>query len=98
MIPDNRLTGCNGHLRGGVGEYKKIFMVPASDRGKSVSVIFDGIYNRSDVYINGHHLGFRPYGFVQIEYDLTPYLHYGKNNEIYVRVNNPSANDSIARW
>lgn len=98
MIPNSRLTGCNGHLRGGVGEYKKIFMVPASDRGKSVSVIFDGIYNRSDAYINGHHLGFRPYGFVQIEYDLTPYLHYGKNNEIYVRVNNPSANDSIARW
>ena len=98
MIPDSRLTGCNGHLRGGVGEYKKTFLVPASDKGKAVSVIFDGIYNRSDVYINGHHLGFRPYGFVQIEYDLTPYLNYGKSNEIYVRVNNPSANDSIARW
>ena len=64
MIPDSRLTGCNGHLRGGVGEYKKTFSVPASDQGKAVSVIFDGIYNRSDVYINGHHLGFRPYGFV----------------------------------
>lgn len=98
MIPDSRLTGCNGHLRGGVGEYKKVFRIPASDKGKAISVIFDGIYNRSDVYVNGHHLGFRPYGFVQIEYDLTPYLNYGSENELYVRVNNPSDNDSIARW
>ena len=98
MIPDNRLTGCNGHLRGGLGEYKKIFTIPASDKGRAVSVIFDGIYNRSDVYLNGQHLGFRPYGFAQIEYDLTPYLKYGKENELYVKVNNPSDNDSIARW
>ena len=98
MIPDSRLTGCNGHLRGGKGEYKKTFSVPAADKGKAISVIFDGIYNRSDVFINDHHLGFRPYGFVQIEYDLTPYLNYGGVNNIYVRVNNPSDNDSIARW
>ena len=98
MIPDSRLTGCNGHLRGGMGEYKKVFRVPAADRGRAISILFDGIYNRSDVYINGHHLGFRPYGFVQIEYDLTPYLKFGEENELYVRVNNPSDNDSIARW
>ena len=98
MVPDKRLTGCNGHLRGGVGEYKKTFHVPASDKGKAIAVVFDGIYNRSDVYLNGQHLGFRPYGFVQIEYDLTPHLKFGEDNELYVRVNNPSHNDSIARW
>ena len=98
MIPDSRLTGCNGHLRGGLGEYKKEFTIPASDRGRKISVHFDGIYNRSSVYINNHHLGFHPYGFTEIEYDLTPYLNYGGKNTIYVRVNNPSDNDSIARW
>ena len=98
MIPDSRLTGCNGHLRGGIGEYKKRFVVPKSDKGRKVTIVFDGIYNRSDVTINGHHLGFRPYGFVQIAYDLTPYLIYGGENEIYVKVNNPSDNDHIARW
>ena len=98
MIPDSRLTGCNGHLRGGKGEYKKTFSLSAADKGKAVSILFDGIYNRSRVYLNGHLLGFRPYGFVQIEYDLTPYLNYGKENELRVTVNNPSDNDSIARW
>lgn len=98
MVPDNRLTGCNGHLRGGKGEYKKKFFITDSDRGKAISIVFDGIYNRSNVYLNGHHLGFRPYGFVQLEYNLTPYLKYGKENELYVTVDNPSDNDSIARW
>ena len=43
--------------------------------------------SKSDVYINGKHLGHRPYGFCSIEYDLTPYLHTGKENVIAVRVN-----------
>lgn len=98
MVPDPRLTGCNAHLRGGVGEYRKTFTLPRSERGRAVAVVFDGIYNRSDVYLNGHHLGFRPYGFVQVEYDLTPFLRWDGENELRVRVNNPSANDSIARW
>ncbi len=98
MIPDSRLTGCNGHLRGGTGEYRKTFKVDKKDKGRNISIIFDGIYNRSTVSVNGHKLGFRPYGFVQIEYDLTPYLKWGEDNEIYVKVDNPSDNDHISRW
>ena len=98
QVPDGRLTGCNGHLHGGVGDYRKTFTIPAKDKGRAISILFDGIYNRSTVSVNGHKLGFRPYGFCYIEYDLTPYLHYGGQNELTVNVNSPSANDSIARW
>lgn len=95
---DNTLSGAGGQLPGGVGWYRNTFSVPASDKGRRVSVLFDGIYNRSDVYLNGHHLGFRPYGFCYIEYDLTPYLNVGGENVLAVRVNNPSDPASIARW
>ncbi|MCR5312894.1 MAG: DUF4982 domain-containing protein [Bacteroidaceae bacterium] len=95
---NEKLSGCNGHMAGGWGEYKKTFHVAAKDKDKSFSILFDGIYNRSTVYINGHKLGFRPYGFCYIEYDMTPYIHYDKENEIYVTVNSPNDNDSIARW
>ena len=95
MIPDSRLTGCNGHLRGGKGEYRKTFHLPKSDKGRCISIVFDGIYNRSNVYVNGHNLGFRPYGFCQIIYDMTPYIKYGEDNEIYVTVDNPSGNDHM---
>ena len=68
------------------------------DKGRRIAVLFDGIYSRSDVYVNGQHLGFRPYGFCYQEYDLTPYLNYGAENVLAVRVNNPLEHDSVARW
>ena len=95
---DDKLSGSIANLPGGTGYYRKTFTVPASDRGKTVKILFDGIYSRSDVYINGHHLGFRPYGFVYLEYDLSEYLNYGAENVLAVRVHNPDDNEHIARW
>ena len=94
---DHSISGSAAHLPGGIGWYRKAFIVPASYKDKSVSVLFDGIFHQSDVYINGKHLGFRPYGFCSIEYDLTPYLKYGEKNIISVRVDR-SGKDNIARW
>lgn len=95
---DDKISGSIANLPGGTGYYRKTFTLPASDRGKTVKILFDGIYSRSDVYLNGHHLGFRPYGFVYLEYDLSPYLNYGGENVLAVRVHNPDDNESIARW
>lgn len=86
------------HLPGGIGWYRKMFRVDKKDKGRRIAVLFDGIYSRSDVYVNGQHLGFRPYGFCYQEYDLTPYLNYGAENVLAVRVNNPLEHDSVARW
>ena len=94
---DFSVSGSAAHLPGGIGWYRKTFAVPASHKGKSISILFDGIFHQSDVYINGHHLGFRPYGFCSIEYDLTPYLNYGGKNTVAVRVDRSGKND-IARW
>ena len=55
---------------------RKTFEISKKDERKKISVLFDGIYSRSEVYINGHHLGFRSYGFSYLEYDLTPYIIY----------------------
>ena len=79
--------GSAAYLPGSAGWYRKSFTVPESYKGKQVSILFDGIFHQSDVYINGQHLGFRPYGFCSIEYDLTPYLKTGAGNVIAVRVN-----------
>lgn len=94
---DNDVSGSAANLPGGIGWYRKSFIVPEFYKNKSVSILFDGIFHQSDVYINGKHLGFRPYGFCSIEYDLTPYLKIGEKNTICVRVNR-SGKDDIARW
>ncbi len=94
---DNSVSGSAAHLPGGIGWYRKTFFVPEKYDGKRVSILFDGVYHQSDVYINGHHLGFRPYGFCSIEYDLTPYLSYGSDNVIAVRVDRKEKQE-VCRW
>ena len=86
-----------GALPGGIGWYRKTFMLPASANGKSVFIDFDGVYRNSEVWINGHYLGKRPYGYISFEYDLTPYLNYGaQENVIAVKVDNSQQPNS--RW
>ena len=63
--------GSAAYLPEGIGWYRKTFKLPSSYKGRCISILFDGIFQQSDVYINGQHLGFRPYGFCSIEYDIT---------------------------
>src|ERR1019366_1441992 len=48
--------------RGGIGWYRKTFIVPAASKNKLIYIDFDGVYQKSTVWINGHKLGFRPNG------------------------------------
>ena len=86
---DNPSTPGGGALPGGIGWYRKTFTLPETDRDKVIYVDFDGVYRNSEVWINGHSLGFRPNGYVSFRYDLTPYLRYGSQpNGIAVKADN----------
>src|SRR6266516_2019998 len=93
---DNPAGVAGGALPGGVGWYRKSFVVPRSDSGKLVFVEFDGVYRNSEVWINGQYLGKRPYGYSSFQYELTPHLRYGARNVIAVRVDNSQQPNS--RW
>jgi len=84
-----------GALPGGIGWYRKTFTVSASDTSRRMSVEFDGVYRNSEVWINGHDLGKRPYGYSSFSSALTPYLRAGEN-VIAVRVDNSKQPNS--RW
>ena len=51
------LASCTGYLPGGTGWYKKKLKIADELKGKKLYVYFEGVYNRSEVYINGHLLG-----------------------------------------
>lgn len=86
-----------GALPGGIGWYRKNFNVPATAQGKLVFIDFDGVYRNSEVWLNGHYLGKRPYGYISFQYELTPYLRFGgERNVIAVRVDNSQQPNS--RW
>ncbi|WP_281228667.1 glycoside hydrolase family 2 TIM barrel-domain containing protein [Flavobacterium aquiphilum] len=77
-----------GYLPSGIGWYRKTFEISKADANKMCSIEFDGIMANSDVWINGKHLGKRPYGYISFSYDLTPYLNFDKPNVIAVRADN----------
>jgi len=85
-----------GALPGGIGWYRKTFTVSKKDQGQVISIEFDGVYMNSSVYLNGHLLGTRPYGYISFSYDLTPYLNWDGENVIAVKVDNSDQPNS--RW
>lgn len=87
------LASCTGYLPGGIGWYRKHFTV--TDDSPRHYIYFEGAYNRSEIYLNGHLLGKRPNGYVSFMYDLTPYLKPG-NNVLAVRIDHSRYADS--RW
>ncbi len=94
---DNPSGAGGGALPGGIGWYRKHFTIPASfGNDDRLFITFDGVYMNSSVYINGHLLGTRPYGYISFQYDLTPYLRRGADNVIAVRVDNSDQPNS--RW
>lgn len=93
---DNPSGTGGGALPGGIGWYRKTFIADKVDEGKRYRIDFDGVYMNSTVYINGHELGTRPYGYISFSYDLTPYIKWGEENVLAVRVDN--AEQPNSRW
>ncbi|MGA2041660.1 MAG: beta-galactosidase GalB [Bryobacteraceae bacterium] len=80
----------------GTGWYRKSFALPAGAKGKYFSIEFDGAMSNSKVWLNGHDLGGRPYGYIGFSLDLTPYLNFdGAANVIAVRL---MPEDHSSRW
>jgi len=86
----------SGYLVGGTGWYRKSFTIKEADKDKIACLKFDGVYMNSDVWLNGKHLGFHPYGYTPFYYDITSYLNpAGQANVVAVRVKNDGLN---SRW
>lgn len=91
------LQGDNGgYAVGGVGWYRNTFELNNSDYSSHrIYIDFDGVYMNSEVWVNGHYLGKRPYGYISFGYEITPFVKIGKNI-VSVRVDN--SREPSARW
>ncbi|MEN0047001.1 MAG: glycoside hydrolase family 2 TIM barrel-domain containing protein [Bacteroidota bacterium] len=93
---DSTKEGATGYLPGGIGWYRKHFKTEQNENQKTY-LIFDGIYNHSEIWLNGTKLGGRPYGYVPFYFDLTPHLKAkGEENVLAVKVDRSRYVDS--RW
>lgn len=79
----------------GPGWYRLSFEVPEFEAGRSCRLVFDGAMSHANVYINGEHAAYWPYGYNSFIVDATSYLKPGEVNELAVRLEN--YNES-SRW
>lgn len=95
--PDAPATTEGGALPTGIGWYRKSFQIEKSKEAKIYYVDFDGVMSNSEVWINGHYLGKRPFGYNSFRYELNPFLKYGdEENILAVRVDNSA--QPASRW
>ncbi|WP_075590960.1 glycoside hydrolase family 2 TIM barrel-domain containing protein [Labilibacter marinus] len=90
------LEGCTAFMPGGIGWYSKLFNTEITKNQKCY-IIFDGVYNNAEFWLNGMRIGNHPYGYAPIYYDLTDLLApQGQENRLSVRVDHSRYADS--RW
>lgn len=88
--------GTGGYLPTGIGWYRKRFFLPESLKGSLITIEFDGVYENSEVWVNGQYVGKRPYGYVPFAYDVTAHLNFGSHNIVSVKVDN--SHQTNCRW
>lgn len=86
-----------GFLDGGIGWYRKSFVLPKEMGGKKITIDFDGVYMDSYIYVNGEQVGNHPYGYTPFSFDITDNLICDgvTENVISVKVNNRQPS---SRW
>ena len=90
------LASATGYLPGGIGWYRKQLFVPKERENEKVYLYFEGVYNRSEVFVNGKSFGKRPNGYISFMYDATDAISFGTENTITVKVDHSQSADS--RW
>jgi beta-galactosidase len=85
-----------GFYPGGVYRYSKSFPVPEEWQGSSIALEFEGVYMRSEVFVNGRLAGGRPSGYAIFRVELDEFLKYGAENLVEVVARNDQMPNS--RW
>ncbi|MBU6393070.1 MAG: DUF4982 domain-containing protein [Sphingomonadales bacterium] len=87
--------GPTAYTVGGIGWYRKHFILPPLAPDAHVELEFDGIYMNAQIWLNGQLLAEHPYGYSPFVVDLTPHLDPSGRNLLAVRVANIGRN---SRW
>ena len=97
QLPRPDQSNATGYFPGGLGWYRKTFRLPSSITGKRISIDFDGVFDNSYVYLNGHLLGNHPYGYTGYSFDVSKLIHTAARtpNVVAVVVQNQ---EPSSRW
>lgn len=94
--PGNPSGTSGGYYPGFNYTYVKKFFVPETYAGKTVLLEFEGVQQSCVVSVNSHFAGSNHYGYTCFAVDIAPYLQFGQENTVTVRVR--SGSQPAARW
>ncbi|MGI8387537.1 glycoside hydrolase family 2 TIM barrel-domain containing protein [Robertmurraya sp. P23] len=100
MFTEERYLECNNggrtaYFPGGKYVYEKEFTIPVLSTDKYIAILFEGVYMRSVVYINGYKVARNSYGYTEFEVPISEHI-VGGTNYIKVTVDNSLTPNS--RW
>ena len=84
-----------GWYPGGKAKYRKTFKTPDAEL---VRVLFEGVYQRAKVYVNGQLAGQHGYGYTPFTLDITPYLYKEKTQDNVMVVEVDNSAQPNCRW
>lgn len=96
---DHPMGNDGGYLPAGVAWYRLVYHDNPSFKAQSFSTLqlyFEGVYQKSSVYVNGQLAGGHPYGYASFWVDVTPFWKPGQDNVVAVRVDNSAQKN--CRW
>ena len=79
----------------GVAWYRKHLELPAAAAGRKIFLDVDGAMSYAGVWVNGQFAGGWPYGYSSWRVDVTPFVKFGADNVIAIRLDNPKQS---SRW
>lgn len=95
--------GWNAEVGGGMGRlpshgvawYRRKLELDSADSSRQIFLEVEGAMSYAMVWCNGQLVGGWPYGYNSWQLNLTPYLKFGEENQLAIRIDNPPHS---ARW
>lgn len=72
----------------GLGNYERTLKVEESWKGKRLFIRFLGVNTVANVFVNGKHVGEHRGGYTAFAFEITDFVKYGEDNNLWIRVNN----------
>lgn len=72
----------------GMGSYIRSVFVPSTWKDNRIYLKFKGAAQTADVYINSKYVGSHSGSYTAFGFDITPFITYGNNNSIWVKLTN----------
>ena len=86
QTPNKEENAASGFFHYHNAWYRKHFSLDAADRGKRISLLFEGVSGNSTVYLNGCLIQYNHCGYTPFEADISDYVFFDRENVVAVYI------------